>query len=117
MTTARSSKEPTLSTLKILRALLDDADGDHFGLDLIRRTSIGPGTLYPTLAQLEADRWIVGMWERIDPAVAGRRRRRYYRLTPAGRSQAVTALQEMADALTPPRREDGRVARRGLASS
>jgi PadR family transcriptional regulator PadR len=38
-------------------------------------------SLYPLLYRLEANGWIQGRWVE----KAGRRRRRYYRLTPAGR--------------------------------
>jgi len=40
-------------------------------------------SLYPMLYALENRSWIAGAWER----TAGGRKRRYYRLTPAGRRQ------------------------------
>ena len=45
--------------------------------------SFQPASLYPVLYRMEQEGWIAGKWvER-----AGQRRRRYYRLTPAGRKQ------------------------------
>ena len=41
----------------------------------------GPGTLYGAIARLEERGWIRGRWVE----KAGQRRRRYYRLTPAGK--------------------------------
>jgi DNA-binding PadR family transcriptional regulator len=40
-------------------------------------------SLYPLLYELEKKRWIAGYWVE----KAGQRRRRYYRLTPEGKSQ------------------------------
>lgn len=42
-----------------------------------------PASLYPVLYRLERQGWIVGHWVE----KPGQRRRRYYRLTPAGRTQ------------------------------
>lgn len=92
----------SISRLRVLRALLDDVDGQHYGLELIRRSGVGAGSLYPILVGLEEDGWIAGEWEDIDEAAAGRRRRRYYLLTDRGEHDARTLLAEMASELTPP---------------
>jgi PadR family transcriptional regulator, regulatory protein PadR len=98
----RAMREPSLATLKVLRALLDGDATDHYGLALIERTSVQAGTLYPILSRLEKDRWIEGDWEDIDEATAGRRRRRYYRLTGLGEREARQILTETAAILAPP---------------
>ncbi len=93
----------SLSTLKVLRALMDDLSGEHYGLELIAATGVKAGALYPILARLEADGAVVARWEEIDQSIEMRRRRRYYRLTPSGESIARSAIAELIDTLTPPR--------------
>ncbi len=55
---------------------------------------LGEGTLYPILYKLETKGWIKGKWDEC----AGMRRRRVYRITPAGRRQ-LTARSEQWDEL------------------
>jgi PadR family transcriptional regulator PadR len=100
----RAMRDPSLATLRVLRALFDGQDTDHYGLALIDHTGVKAGTLYPILSRLEKDGWVEGQWEQIDEAAAGRRRRRYYRLTGLGEREAWPILAETAAALTPPRR-------------
>jgi PadR family transcriptional regulator, regulatory protein PadR len=95
-------KRGSLGRLRVLRALLDDVEGEHYGLSLIRRSGVGPGSLYPILLALEDGGWIEGAWEDIDEAAAGRRRRRYYRLTECGASSARQLLRETVTELAPP---------------
>ena len=57
---------------------------------------LGPGTLYTTLARLEADGLIEESQARPDPAVDDQRRR-YWRLTPAGREVAVDEVRRLAE--------------------
>jgi DNA-binding PadR family transcriptional regulator len=94
----------SLATLKVLRAFLDDPAGQAYGLELIDRTGVKAGALYPILSRLEDQGWVRGEWEVIDEAVAGRRRRRYYRLTDSGAQYAHQVLSETAALLRPPRR-------------
>lgn len=59
--------------------------GVCYGLDIIQRTGMLPGTVYTTLRRLERRKLIEGEWEDPDVAASERRpRRRYYVLTPAG---------------------------------
>ena len=92
----------TLNELKLLRALLDHPAGEHYGLDLIRRSGLKSAVVYPLLARFEDGGLVVGEWEDIDESVEGRRRRRYYRLTGEGERVALEALREVALALAPP---------------
>jgi len=94
----------SLATLKVLRALMDDPAGQAYGLELIDRTGVKAGALYPILSRLEDQGWVRGEWEVINEAVAGRRRRRYYHLTDDGAEHAHQLLSETADLLRPPRR-------------
>ncbi len=74
----------TVAVRRVLAAFLADPDTDRYGLDLIRTSGYPSGTLYPILTRLETAGWIEARWEDLDPAVAGRPARRYYRLTAAG---------------------------------
>src|SRR4051794_511042 len=82
----------TLQVLRVMEALLDRADDGHYGYDLIRRTGLKSGTLYPILARLEAAGLVSSDWETNDPAGLGRPRRRFYRLTVDGVGQAKDQL-------------------------
>jgi DNA-binding PadR family transcriptional regulator len=78
----------SLQTLKVLEAFLADPTDELSGADIHRRSGIASGTLYPILLRLEAAGWFVSRWEAIDPASAGRPRRRLYRLTRSGLARA-----------------------------
>ena len=80
----------------VVLSLLEDED--LHGYELVRRISLRSGgaltfnfaSLYATLYKLEERGWLRGRWvER-----AGQRRRRYYRLTPAGREVLASQRQE-----------------------
>ena len=91
----------TLPTLKVLAALMADPLGEHYGLELCRTAGLPGGTIYPVLARLEQAGWLISEWEDIDEHRAGRRRRRYYRLTDEGAQRAQHALQDAARVLQP----------------
>lgn len=75
----------TGATLRVLEALLDTAfDEALYGLELMHRTCLSSGALYPVLMRLEQEGWIESSWQDVGPAVTGIRRRRGYRLTAAG---------------------------------
>lgn len=100
---SRSEEPPrmTVQTLAVLRAMLDEPSGLHYGVELARQTGLRSGTLYPILLRLLRAGMIEDEWENIDPAVAGRRPRRYYRLTGIGARQASAALADAAALLGP----------------
>ena len=77
-----------VSTLRILAAI---RDGASYGLDIVARTEIPSGTVYPALRRLARKKMVSSRWEDPDTAeLEGRPRRRYYELTPEG----VEALAE-----------------------
>jgi DNA-binding PadR family transcriptional regulator len=84
--------------------LLALADSERHGYGIMQeigaRTSgavrIGPGTLYGSIKRMLADGLIAESGERPDPALDDERRR-YYRLTEAGRRAAVVEAQRLAD--------------------
>lgn len=78
----------SLQTLHVLEAFLENPTDQLSGADVQRRSGLASGTLYPILLRLEAAGWFISQWEKIDPSVAGRPRRRLYRLTSSGLSRA-----------------------------
>jgi DNA-binding MarR family transcriptional regulator len=79
-----SNVRVSLQTLRVLEAFLENPSDQLSGADVLKRTGVPSGTLYPILLRLEAAGWFKSRWEAIDPATAGRPRRRLYRLTPSG---------------------------------
>jgi PadR family transcriptional regulator PadR len=71
-----------------LEAFLENPSEELSGADVLQRCQLASGTLYPILFRLESAGWFVSRWESIDPASAGRPRRRFYRLTPTGLKRA-----------------------------
>ena len=70
--------------------------GSRYGLEIIDRTGLSPGTVYPALRRLEAGRLVEGDWE--DEAVAraeGRPARRNYRITDPGRAALAEAMERV----------------------
>src|SRR5215469_9567090 len=78
----------SLQTLKVLEAFLENPSEQLSGAEVHQRCGIASGTLYPILLRLESAGWFVSRWEAIDPAIAGRPRRRLYRLTRNGLARA-----------------------------
>src|SRR4030095_8113887 len=99
--------EPRMSmqTLRVLKILLDEPLGEHFGLEISRKAGLPTGSIYPILARLEQARWLGGRLEsageNIDPVVAGRRRRRYYQLSGDGAEKARHAVRQAQESITP----------------
>lgn len=84
----------SLQTQLVLRILLRDLRGEHYGLEIAREVGLPTGTIYPILARLEVAQWLESDWEDIDESAVGRRRRRYYRLTTVGAARAEEALAQ-----------------------
>ena len=83
-----------LTTLQILAAI---REGSAYGLDIVARTGLPSGTVYPTLGRLKKRRLVASRWE--DQRVAdreGRPRRRYYELTPEGAAALAEGAQRTA---------------------
>ena len=93
----------TTQTQMVLAALLADPAGTHYGLEISRAANLPSGTLYPILARLEQAGWVESEWEQIDPSAAGRRARRYYRLTGVGervaRRELKTTVERLREAI------------------
>jgi PadR family transcriptional regulator PadR len=80
----------------VLRALLADPTKERYGLEVCGAAGLPSGTIHPILARLESIGWVESRWEAIDPKVAGRPRRRYYRLTTRGAQAATSALDRVS---------------------
>ena len=87
------SRRMTVQTQAVLGALLA-ADGEIYGLQIVRASGLAAGTIYPILQRLLTSGWIVARWEPAEQAQAQRRPpRRYYELSPQGRARAYNALR------------------------
>lgn len=95
----------TWQTHAILAALLEDVTKPHYGLEMAKASGLPSGTIYPILARLEREGWVESEIENVDAKVAGRRPRRYYRLTGAGeqiaRAEIESAVKRLQPALKP----------------
>jgi DNA-binding PadR family transcriptional regulator len=73
----------------IMRQVADQTDG---------RMRLGPGTLYSSIQTLLEEKFIEEVDVHEDPKL-GHQRRRYYRLTSAGRKLARSEAERLADLL------------------
>ena len=91
----------SLQTQAVLAALLKDTTSPHYGLELAKAAGLPSGTIYPMLARLEHEGWVESERENIDASAAGRRPRRYYRLTGLGIRVAETEITSTVRLLRP----------------
>ena len=83
-----------ITSLQILGAI---RGGVSYGLDIVTRTGMPSGTVYPTLGRLKKSGLVKTRWE--DQRVAereGRPRRRYYELTGQGAKALVEGASRVA---------------------
>lgn len=83
------------TSLRILAAI---RDGVQYGLDMVAKTGLPSGTVYPTLGRLKRSGLVQARWE--DQRVAereGRPRRRYYELTAQGAKALVEGTARAMD--------------------
>ncbi len=98
-----ASDTPVPLTPAAFQILLALADGERHGYGIMQAVSaftagtvrLGPGTLYRSIKGLLADGLIAESDERPDPALDDERRR-YYRLTEAGRRAAAAEARRLA---------------------
>jgi PadR family transcriptional regulator len=92
------------ATIAVLQAL---ADGRRYGFDVIDRTGLPSGTVYPALATLTRRALVRSRWESDHQARADARpRRRYYELTAAGDAALRAARARLRDLGLAPRSGD-----------
>jgi PadR family transcriptional regulator PadR len=81
--------KPTRRTRRVLTALLTGAENIG-GSTIWRLTGGSAGGVYVVLDRLECAGWVTSDWEAGKPEG---QRRRFYRLTPAGRTAAAEMLR------------------------
>ena len=84
---SRLRKTPAF--LAVIEVLLHTASS--YGLEIIERTGLPSGTVYPLLARLEGEGWVTSHWETTDVRTRGPRKR-IYEMTVDGAEQARAAL-------------------------
>ena len=95
------AKEPRITTqsIQVLGELMSRPVAELSGAEIAKRTKVASGTLYPILLRLEDAGWLQSRWETEDPAVLGRPRRRFYRITAYGAKNVQKAVRELKPAL------------------
>lgn len=83
----------TAALFVVLQELL--ASDQRFGLDLMKKTGLPSGTVYPILARLEEAGMVESEW---DTSPARGPRRRLYSLTPKGVQEAQRAEASLTPA-------------------
>jgi PadR family transcriptional regulator, regulatory protein PadR len=79
------------SAVSVLHAV---GSGVRYGFDIMDRTELPSGTVYPALSRLERDGYVKSHWEDLHKAHDDRRPpRRYYRLTAQGERVLAEALE------------------------
>ena len=101
----------TPALLAVLQVLLHT--DRPYGLEIIERTGLPSGTVYPLLARLETERWVTSYWETGDAGARGPRKR-FYEITVTGAENARAALAGQRPA-TCETGMAGRIGRQGLA--
>jgi PadR family transcriptional regulator, regulatory protein PadR len=89
-------REPRVShqTLRVMNQF-ETPSLELAGADIAKRTGMFSGTIYPILMRLERAKWLSSHWEEVEPQLAGRPRRRLYRLTGLGYNKRQAALSEL----------------------
>ena len=80
--------------LKVLGELMASPTEGLSGAQITRSTGIASGTLYPILFRLEQAGWLESEWEEDSPSEMKRPRRRLYRMTGLGSSNARASFRE-----------------------
>lgn len=83
------------ATVDVLEVLLG-ADGPRWGLEIIKLTGRPSGSVYPLLDRLERAGWVTSEWD--DDAERRGPRRRMYRLTAEGATEARKVVAKAAPA-------------------
>lgn len=92
----------TVPVLQVIDLLLSEPDrADWFALAICRRTGLGSGTVTQILFRLQEWGWVVDRWEDTTEAHRrGRPRRRFYRLTATGVSEARAVVRRRFPGIT-----------------
>src|SRR4051794_15826530 len=89
----------TKALVAVAIALMEDANGRHWGYELSKRSGVRSGVMYPLLTRLLDEGWLTDGWE--DPnAIGGRPPRRYYQLTDDGMRELGAIVRTAANEST-----------------
>jgi PadR family transcriptional regulator PadR len=94
--------ELTPKMADVVKVFLEDPQRERYGFELMRITGQGSGAIYPNLAKLQRAGWLTVGKEDIDPRLAGRPARRFYRITGAAVSVARVQLAALSARYRPP---------------
>jgi PadR family transcriptional regulator PadR len=86
----------------VLKVFLEDPGQPRYGFEIMKRTGMASGSLYPMLARLERAGWLTRGREDIDPRAAGRPARTNYIITGAAASAARMQLAALSEQFRPP---------------
>ncbi len=84
----------TYSLLRVALALMADPLGQHWGYDLMKRSGVRSGVLYPILQRMLDDGWVADGWEELTDEPRKRPARRYYQLTDRGRKELGAVVSD-----------------------
>jgi PadR family transcriptional regulator PadR len=87
---------------QVLNIFLEDPGRPRYGFELMKRTNMASGSLYPLLARLVADGWLTRSKEQVNPSAAGRPPRMHYRIIGAAVPAARVKLAELSERYRPP---------------
>jgi DNA-binding PadR family transcriptional regulator len=93
----------THSTLRIIRVFLETPMEEFCGSDLMDLANVSPGVVYPFLVKWEEEGLLKARWEEQDASDLGRPRKRFFKLTGAGKSAAREAFKPFAGFMKPGR--------------
>jgi PadR family transcriptional regulator len=89
------ARQPSAKALSIVAVMLRDPRSSHRGLALCAAAGIPAGASYPLLSELEEIGWVESGWDSRRPGEDEERpRRRLYRLTALGESDAEADLKD-----------------------
>ncbi|HJT89928.1 MAG TPA: PadR family transcriptional regulator [Bryobacteraceae bacterium] len=71
--------------------LLAIENGRRYGFEIMEATGLASGTIYPALRRLENSKLIRSDWEAAQAAPSQGPPRKYFRLTPAGKTALLAA--------------------------
>jgi PadR family transcriptional regulator, regulatory protein PadR len=85
----------TYALVLVAVALMADPNGRHWGYELSKHSGVRSGVMYPILARMLDEGWLVDGWE--DQAQVGRAKRpprRYYEMTDKGKAELGAVIAE-----------------------
>lgn len=82
----------TVPTVKVLRLLLNEPKTAVWGLEIVKKTGLLTGTVYPIMDRLETLGWVISEWEPDNDRNGPRRR--YYRIRPEALDEAERTLSK-----------------------